>query len=82
MNGRHPFTEEQAENVRNIIRQAGAELGQAQLKLGLGFNLIFCRFGFYRFGLVELVWWIKFCRFNGKHNRTARQLVRFVVASG
>ena len=26
--------------------QAGAELGQAQLKLGLDLTLIFCRFGF------------------------------------
>ena len=26
-------------------KQAGAELGQAQLKLKLDFNLIFCRFG-------------------------------------
>ena len=37
------------------IRQAGAELGQAQHKLGLPFILIFCRLGFYRFGFVELV---------------------------
>ena len=36
-------------------KQAGAELGQAQLKLGLDFTLIFCRFGFSRFGLVKLV---------------------------
>ena len=26
-------------------KQAGTELGQAQLKLGLDFTLIFCRFG-------------------------------------
>ena len=32
--------------------QAGAELGQAQLKLELDFTLIFCRFG-----LAELVGW-------------------------
>ena len=37
------------------MEQAGAELGQAQLKLGLDFALIFCRFGFSTFGLVELV---------------------------
>ena len=36
-------------------KQAGAELGQAQLKLGLDFILIFRRFGFSWFGLVELV---------------------------
>ena len=33
-------------------RQAGTELGQAQLKLKLDFNLIFCRFG-----LIELTGW-------------------------
>ena len=27
-------------------KQAGAELGQAQLKLGLRFTVIFCRLGF------------------------------------
>ena len=32
------------------IEQTAAELGQAQLKLGLDFTLIFCRFG-----LVEIV---------------------------
>ena len=36
----------------NFIKQAGAELGQAQLKLGFG------SFAFSRVGLVELVWWI------------------------
>ena len=36
-------------------KQAGTELGQAQLKVGLDFILIFCRFGFSKFGLVELV---------------------------
>ena len=30
----------------NNYEKAGAELGQAQLKLGLDFILIFCRFGF------------------------------------
>ena len=34
--------------VIHKIKQAGAELGQAQLKLGLDFTLIFC--------------WIQFCR--------------------
>ena len=32
-------------HVIEIREQAGAELGQAQLKLGLDFNLTFCRFG-------------------------------------
>ena len=45
------------------IKQAGAELGQAQYKLGLDFTLIFCRFGLSRFGLVELVCLIKICMF-------------------
>ena len=36
----------------NTIEQAGAELGQAQLKVGFDFILIFCRSGFSRFGLV------------------------------
>ena len=40
----------------NIRIQAGAELGQAQLKLGLDFYLIFFRFVFSRFCLVQLVW--------------------------
>ena len=55
----------------NIIRQnKQTELGQAQLKLGLDFN--FCRFGFfgfslidlvwYKFDLVDLVWYIGFCK--------------------
>ena len=42
-------------------KQAGAELGQAQLKLGLDFTLFFGRFG-----LVELVCWVSFCRFDLK----------------
>ena len=46
------------------MKQAGAELGQAQLKLGLDFPLIFCRFGFSRFGLVELLSWIVFLGLN------------------
>ena len=37
-------------------KQAGTELGQAQLKLGLNFTQIFCRFGFFPFGLMELIW--------------------------
>ena len=44
-----------------ISKQAGAELGNAQLKLGLDFTFIFCRFG-----LVELVCWILFSRFDCK----------------
>ena len=35
--------------------QAGANLGQAQLKLGLDFTLIVCRFSLYRFFLIVLV---------------------------
>ena len=34
------------------VKQAGAELGQAQLKLELDFTLIF-----FRFGLIELTVW-------------------------
>ena len=37
-------------------KQAGAELGQAQLKLGLNFTLIFCRFGFSGFGFYFIGW--------------------------
>ena len=48
------------------MKQAEAELGQAQRKLGLDFTLIFCRFGFSRFGLIELVWCILFGRFDWK----------------
>ena len=36
-------------------KQAGTELGVAQLKLGLDFTLIICRFGFSPFELIELV---------------------------
>ena len=39
-------------------QQAGAELGQAQLKLGLDLIFIWCKFGSSRFGLVELVEYI------------------------
>ena len=43
------------------LKQAEAELGQAQLKLGLDFTPIFCRFGFsglsfYFKGLIEKIW--------------------------
>ena len=41
------------EPPKKVKKQAGAELGQAQYKLGLDFTLIFCRFG-----LVELVRYI------------------------
>ena len=40
------------------MKQAGAQLGQAQLKLGLDLTLIFCKFGSSRFSLVELIGWI------------------------
>ena len=39
-------------------KQAGAELGQAQLKLGLDFNQILYTFGLSKFDLVELVGYI------------------------
>ena len=44
------------------MKQAGAELGQAQLKLRLDFTPIFCRFvgfsgfSFYFIGLIEKIW--------------------------
>ena len=41
--------------VHKYHEQARAELGQAQLKLGLDFTLIFRRFGF-----IEWVWGISF----------------------
>ena len=40
------------------------KLGQAPLKLGLDFTLFLCRFGLVGFGMVELIWWILFCRFD------------------
>ena len=44
--------------ITDEFQQAGTELGQAQLKLGLDFTPIFCRFGisgfcFYFAGLIE-----------------------------
>ena len=42
----------------NIDIQAGAELGQAQLKLGLDFNQTQYTFGLSKFDLVELVGYI------------------------
>ena len=38
--------------VQDKEKQAGTELGQAQLKLGLDFTLIVCRFGLN----LDLVW--------------------------
>ena len=38
-----------------IVDSKFNKLHQAQLKLGLDFILIFCRFGFFQFGLIELV---------------------------
>ena len=48
------------ENFKEQLKkqQAGAELGQAQLMLGMDYTLIFCRFRFSRLGLAELVGWI------------------------
>ena len=37
------------------FKQDGAELGQAQLKLGFEFTFILCRFGLFRYDLVGLV---------------------------
>ena len=45
-----------------ICQQAGAELCQAQLQLGLDFDYIVCIFGFSIFDLVELVWWTLYFR--------------------
>ena len=57
-------------DLQKVIRiienvQAGAELGQAQNKLGLDLTLIFCRFGlvelvgrFSFIGLIEKIWLI------------------------
>ena len=39
------------------MKQAGTELGQAQLKLGLDLNQILCIFVFSIFDLVKLVEW-------------------------
>ena len=39
-----------------VVKQAGAELGQAQLKLRLDINLDFY--------LVELVWWALYFKFD------------------
>ena len=38
------------------IGKVGLKLSQAQLKSDL--TLIFCKFGFSKFGFEELVWWI------------------------
>ena len=43
-------------------KHAGAELGQAQLKLGLDLNQILCIFGFSIFDFVELVEWTLYFR--------------------
>ena len=45
-------------------KQAGTELVQAQLMFGFDFTSLFCIIGFPRSDLVELVWWISFCRFD------------------
>ena len=34
----HPTTDRESSKMEQDFKQAGAELGQAQLKLGLGFN--------------------------------------------
>ena len=50
--------------IKKKRKQAGAELGQAQLKLGLDFTLLSSDFGFSRFGSIVLVVLILFCRFD------------------
>ena len=42
--------------IKKTKIQAGAELGQAQLKLGLDFTLILFRFGFTGYSFAEVVW--------------------------
>ena len=49
--------------IKSLMKQAGAELGQAQLKLELDLTLTVCRFGLYRFGLIVIIGLILFCRF-------------------
>ena len=56
------------------VQQAGAELGQAQLQLGLDFTHIFCRFGlsgfsFYFIGLIEKKWFGVLGSLHFKHLR-------------
>ena len=46
-----------------FAKQAGAELGQAQLTLELDYTLIFCRFDFSILGLEELLGLIRFLGF-------------------
>ena len=43
--------------IKKKKKQAWAELGQAQLKMGLDFNQIQYTFGFSLFDLAELVGW-------------------------
>ena len=47
-------------NLGLSLKQAGAELGQAQLKLKLDLTLTVCRFGFNRFGLLVIIGLILF----------------------
>ena len=55
-------------NVKINSKQARTELGQAQLKLRLYYALIICRFGFYRFSLLNFVGWILFLCLIGRFN--------------
>ena len=53
-------------------KQAGAELGHAQLKLGLEFTSIFCIFVFsgfncYFIGLIEKIWFVILSSLHFKH---------------
>ena len=65
---------ELGEHHRKERKQVGAELGQAQLKLGLEFTSIFCIFGFSGFsfylkGLIEKNWFSILGSLHFKHLR-------------
>ena len=47
-----------------MSKQAGAELGQAQLKLELDLILTVCSFGLSTFDLIVMIGLILFCRFD------------------
>ena len=73
---------ELGEHHRKERRQVWAELGQAQLKLGLEFTSIFCIFGFSGFSfyficLIEKNWFSILCSLHFKHFATYIQFCRF-----
>ena len=62
-------------------KQVGAELGKAQLKLGLDFTPIFCRFSFsgfsfYFIDLIEKNW---FCILGSLHFKHLRRFIWFGI---